>query len=299
LKELRILREEITILEADKDEQERISWKLQDEVDSIADSLNREYRKKVKNMKLAKHLEVQIHEYRETAEEAALLKTKSEAIARDLQLEIEELRDQLTEEQDRNYELRGSQDTINETIKDIQKGLQREISARESIENEKRALDRDNQVMSDAVDEERVRFANLERDLKRTAVEVDDVNARLELLKNQVDKGVKAKEIAEEQLFSSRKILKDVQRSVQQEINERSSLENELKKLQQIVTEEEDRAAEAESDERRADVALTQLREEYKYLLEELEKAKTDSHSATLEKDDLDEKVKSVAGMMN
>jgi len=86
-----------------------VAWKLQEEVDQLTEQLNLEYKAKLDAEKLAKQLEVQLGDYKETMEEAGMSRARIEALVRDLQTEIEELQDILQEEEERNRELSNQQ----------------------------------------------------------------------------------------------------------------------------------------------------------------------------------------------
>jgi len=143
-------------------------------------------------------LDVQLGDYKETMEEAGLSKSRTESLARDLQAEIEELKDLLDEEEERNRDLTNFKVANKNAIQDLKRALDREIAARETLENEKRVLERDNQELRDNLDEERVSRGNNDRELRRVIAELDDVKSRLTTLNSSISKLENAKQRAEE-----------------------------------------------------------------------------------------------------
>jgi len=63
------------------------------------------------------------------------------------------------------------------------------------------------------------------------------------------------------------------------------------------LQDEQDRAADAESDRRRAEVEINKLRDEVKILSDELQRAKAEARQATEERQDLEDRARAAAGV--
>jgi len=93
--------------------------------------------------------------------------------------------------------------------------------------------------------------------------------------------------------------LSDLQKKETSETSNLAALEAELRRLKARLVDEQDRAADAESDRRRTEVEIAKLRDEARTLSEELQRAKTEARTAAEEKTDLEERARAVAGMMD
>jgi len=76
-----------------------------------------------------------------------------------------------------------------------------------------------------------------------------------------------------------------------------NSREAELRKLKKRVVEEQDRAAQSESDRRRADVEIQKLKETERSLKEDLDRTKADARNATSEVKELLERINAIGGI--
>jgi len=95
----------------------------------------------------------------------------------------------------------------------LKRALDREISARETLENEKRVLERDNQELRDNLDEERINRGNNERELRSILAEMDDVKSRLSTVNSSISKLEKAKQRSEDDYRQAKKILSDLEKN--------------------------------------------------------------------------------------
>jgi len=138
LKEIRALRDKLEALEIDKDEQERLTWKLQEEFDSLSEQTDAIHRTRVESEKELKILKQRSQECKEEVETNLRVKSNTEKSIRDLHTEIEDVRDQNAEEEDRNRELQAYKNSNLTIIQDLKKSLDREISSREALEESKK-----------------------------------------------------------------------------------------------------------------------------------------------------------------
>jgi len=296
--DIRTLRELINSAEFDKEEQERMAWKLQDQVDRLTENLGAELKARSNAIKLMKGMEVEFNNNKETLEETLLNKTRLEVMQKDLKLGLEAYRDILEEEKDKNRELIIFRDQSKNSIREIKNALHREISTRESLENDRRNLERENQVTRDGLDLERVKRSNMERDIKRSIDELEDFRARIQILSNAVLKSEALRENVENDEHNMRKNLNELNRSIAKDNEEINKLESEVRKLQQQRIEVQDIATNFESEQRRSEVEIAGLRETIQFVKEELERVKTDVKTVNEEKQDLEDKARSLSSLL-
>jgi len=89
----------------EKDEQERLAWKFQEEVDSLTEQRDLEHKARVDAEKVVKQLNSELQDVKQAATDATRNKSRADQLARELAAEIEEVKDRLDEEEDRAREL--------------------------------------------------------------------------------------------------------------------------------------------------------------------------------------------------
>jgi len=245
-----------------------------------------------------KNLEVDINNNKETLEDAQVARSRAELMIKDLGLNLDEFRDILEEEKDRNRELIIFRDQTKNSIQDIKNALHREISVRESLENDRRNYERQNQIIRDTLDQEKVNRSNIERDLKRSIEEIEDFRARIGILNNSLSKAQGSRSTAENDEHSARKTLNEINRNITQDNEIINNLENEIRKIQQQVQEVQDIAGNFESEQRRSEVEIAGLIETTRFMKEELERVRIDSKTILDEKRDLEDKAKLLSKML-
>jgi len=184
------------------------------------------------------------------------------------------------------------------SIADIKNALHREISARETFENSRRNLERENQVLLDSLDQERINRSNVDRELKRALSELEDIRARIGTLSNAVSKSESTRQVAESEQFDARRELAELNKTISKDNDVINLLESEVKKLQQRVSEVQDISVNSESEQRRSEVEIASLHESNRLLKEEIERVKTDSKLILEEKRELEDKAKSLSGLL-
>jgi len=88
--------------------------------------------------KVVKQIGTELTDVKTAAQEAIRTKSHADQLARDLAAEIEELKDRLDEEEDKARELQFFKLNNSSVISDLKKALDREISAREGLEEAKK-----------------------------------------------------------------------------------------------------------------------------------------------------------------
>jgi chromosome segregation ATPase len=84
LKELRLLRERLEALIIEKDEQERLAWKFQEEVDSLTEQLDLEHKARINAEKVVKQIKSELDDVKEASEDAVRGRARADQLARDL-----------------------------------------------------------------------------------------------------------------------------------------------------------------------------------------------------------------------
>jgi len=284
-------------LEIAKDEQERLAWKFQEEVDSLSEQLDLIHRNRTDGEKEVKLLKQRLQETKENAEENLRGKNKADLLLRELQAEIEDLKDRLAEEEDRGRELQSFKLNNFSVIQDLKKALDREISSREALEEAKRFLDRENRGIAEQLEEERNARLQIDNDLRKLNSELDDSRGLFETVNNTIDKLEKARRGSESDFRDVKQKSAELQKRLQRDSATKSRIEAEIRKLRNKLLEEQDRAAQSESTKRKAEVEISKYRDDIRSLTEELDRARSSAKQALEEKRELEERARGVSRM--
>mgnify|MGYP003573303597 CR=1 FL=1 len=127
--------------------------------------------------------------------------------------------------------------------------------------------------------------------------ELDDAGARLTSVQTTINKLEKARRRGEADLCEAKKKVGDVHKKASRDASTGICLDAELRKFKGRVVEEQDRAASAESQRRRADVEIEKLKDDVRVRANELERARAEARSAAEEKRELEDRARAIAGL--
>jgi len=269
LKEMRGLREKLETLEVSKDEQERLAWKFQEEVDSLSEQFDLIHRNRMDQEKEVKLLKQRLSEFKENAEENLRGKNKADQLLRQLQTDIEDLKDRLAEEEDRGRELQAFKLNNYSVIQDLKKALDREISSREALEEAKRFLDRENRGIAEQLEEEKSARTGIDNNLRKLLSDLDDNRALFDSVNNTIDKLEKSRRSEEADYRDVKQKTAELQKRIQRDSASKSRIDSEIRKLKNRLVEEQDRSAQSESAKRKSEVEISKLRDEIRSLSNE------------------------------
>jgi len=114
---------------------------------------------------------------------------------------------------------------------------------------------------------------------------------------NTIAKLEKARRRAEADFQDAKKKLASLSKQTGKDTSTKGIVEAETRKLKTRLVEEQDRAAAAESERRRAEVEISKLRDDVRTLSDELERARSDARTAADDKRELEDKARAIAGL--
>jgi len=220
-----------------------------------------------------------------------------EQTLRDVQTQIEDTRDQIGEEEDRNRELQLYKNSNLTIIQDLKKALDREISTREALEEAKKLIEKENRSLNEEIEQEKLSRTNMETHSRKIFSELEDYRSQYESVSSQLEKSEKAKRQHESGFYEIQQKISDLTKRTTRDGATKARLESERKNLKTRVVEEQERAAQAESQKRKSEVEISKLKDDLRTFTDDLDRSKGDLKQAFEEKRELEDRAKSVSGL--